>query len=70
MKGNACVGQQKRVGPVTDFIKATKNGNCPANIFVILDTHSDANTGSLQHAGGVTSPMVAPVDEVSLFFSL
>ena len=67
MKGNACIGQQKRVGPVTNFIKATKTGNIPANIFVIFDTHSDANTGGLQHVGGVTGAVVAPVDEVRFF---
>ena len=70
MKSNTCVGQQKQVGPVTNFIKATKNGNFPANIFVIFNTHSDANTGCLQHVGGVTSAVVAPVDEVSFFSPL
>ena len=66
MKGNACIGQQKRVGSVTNFVKVTKKRNIPANIF-IFDTHSDANTGGLQHVGGVTGAVVALVDEVRFF---
>lgn len=64
MKGNACHSQQKRISPATEFLKATRKANIPANVFVVVDTHSDAHTGNLQHAGGVSSALVAPVDEV------
>jgi hypothetical protein len=54
----------KHVEPITAFLRKTTNDGIPANFFVILDTHSDAFTGNLQHAGGQTNGLVAPIDEV------
>lgn len=51
-----------------DFIHRSTQRNVPANVFVVMDTHSDTSTGFLQHAGGECSPVYGlPSDVVKRF---
>src|ERR1700683_3379948 len=63
MRGNSA--QQKRMVPVVDFVQTTMKDSNPANFFVLVDSHSDANTGCIQHCGGTTGGISSPIDTVS-----
>ncbi|KAF8124449.1 hypothetical protein EV363DRAFT_1178073 [Boletus edulis] len=46
------------------FVARSIRSKVPANCFVVTDAHSDALTGGLQWAGGVTSVQTAPATDV------
>ena len=51
-----------------DFIHRSTQPNVPANVFIMMDTHSDTSTGFLQHAGRECSPVYGlPSDIVKQF---
>jgi hypothetical protein len=53
-------GAQSRVAKHTDthldFIMKSMDQGRPANLIIVLDTHSDTFSGQLQAAGGLTGP--------------
>jgi hypothetical protein len=46
------------------FIDHSVASKVPANVFIVVDTHADTLTGSLQWAGGVTAVRTAPMSEL------
>lgn len=52
------------MGKGAKFIARSIQSGVPANIFVVLDTHSDNKTGGLQWGGGQTKPRYSPASQV------
>jgi hypothetical protein len=52
--------QPKNLGKTIDFLE---DSEVPPDVFVVLDTHSNA-FGLLQHEGGATGGKSAPINEV------
>jgi hypothetical protein len=51
-KSPSSVTRDRLLLPVIEFIKSSITNGAPANIFILIDTHSDAATGYLQHTAG------------------
>ncbi|KAI9568139.1 hypothetical protein HD554DRAFT_2172537 [Boletus coccyginus] len=47
-----------------EFVKRSVEFGVPANVFVVVDTHSDAQSGALKYAGRASSPQYSPASEV------
>lgn len=47
-----------------EFIQRSTQSELPANVFVVLDTHSDVKSGGLQWGGGATRPKFSPASEL------
>jgi len=47
-----------------EFIQRSVQSRAPANTFIVLDTHSDAETGFLQCSGGQRNPKYVMASEV------
>jgi hypothetical protein len=55
---------QASMGKGARFIERSNRSGVPANVFVVLDTHSDNKTGGLQWGGGTSKPKYSPVSQV------
>lgn len=51
-----------------DFIRQSTQRSIPANVFVVMDAHSDTTTGFLQYAGGERSPTYGLPSDVIKWF--
>jgi hypothetical protein len=58
----------KKLEPAVEFLRTSVALGIPANTIVFIDTHSDANTGSLQYAGGQTNAKTIGANIVFDFF--
>lgn len=52
------------MGKGAQFIARSNQSGVPANTFVVLDTHSDNQTGGLQWGGSASKPKYSPVSQV------
>jgi len=60
----------KKLGPATEFLQKSVKLGILANTIIFIDTHSDANTGSLQYAGGRINARSTGLKHVFAFFFL
>ena len=58
MKGAGSIAM-KREDTHLDFLKKSTNDGRPANLIIVLDTHSDTFSGQLQAAGGLTGKVAS-----------
>lgn len=64
LKASGELAAQGKMEGAFKFIERSIALGFPANTFVILDTHAETDTGSLQYGGGKTNPTFAPASEV------
>lgn len=64
LKGNGQKKAQTAMRNGIAFIRRSILSDVPANTFVLVDTHSDTNTGGLQWSGGATGPKHVLASEV------
>ena len=64
LKVNGQNAALKRMDAACKFIDHSTASQVPANVFIVVDMHSDTLTGSLQWAGGVTAVRTAPMSEL------
>jgi hypothetical protein len=60
----------KKLEPAANFLQKSVELGIPANTIIFIDTHSDANTGSLQYGGGRTNARSIGLKEVFSFIFL
>lgn len=52
LKGGGLEAQRRSLKPFIAFIQVATQKGIPPNIFILIDTHSDAISGSLQYTSG------------------
>ena len=55
---------QREMAEGRKFIQQSIACSVPTNTFVVIDTHTETETGNLQYGGGETRPEFAPASEV------
>ena len=64
LKASGESAAQGKMDELCNFVEQSTELDLPANVFVVLDTHAETDTGSLQYAGGRVNPAFAPASEV------
>lgn len=68
LKANGQNAALKKMNLASKFIEHSMASKVPANTFIVVDTHADTLTGSLQWAGGVTAVRTAAMSELLVEF--